>query len=222
MNELLPQKQSGWRGSEDLWLNAAYALLIEKGVDAVKVMPLARTLGLSRTSFYGHFTSREALLDALIARWQDKNTGNLIRQTRAAADTITEAVFNLFDCWLRPDLFDARLDFAIRNWALGDPALRAVLERTDTERTAALCAMFERFGYDPADARVRAHTIYYTQIGYISMMVSEPTDIRVVRAPHYVEVFSGKRPSEAEIKRFGARHLPRSGSGSGRRRAAKV
>src|SRR5690554_740400 len=143
MNELLPQKQSGWRGSEDLWLNAAYALLIEKGVDAVKVMPLARTLGLSRTSFYGHFTSREALLDALIARWQDKNTGNLIRQTRAAADTVTEAVFNLFDCWLRPDLFDARLDFAIRNWALGDPALRAVLERTDTERTAALCAMFE-------------------------------------------------------------------------------
>ncbi|MDX5402737.1 MAG: TetR/AcrR family transcriptional regulator, partial [Rhodobacterales bacterium] len=49
MNEYSPQKKSGWRGSEDLWLGAAYDLLIEKGVDAVKVLPLAQTLGLSRT-----------------------------------------------------------------------------------------------------------------------------------------------------------------------------
>ena len=75
-----PQKKSGWRGSEDLWLNAAYDLLIDKGVDAVKVLPLAETLGLSRTSFYGHFDSREALLAALVSRWRDRNTGNLIRQ----------------------------------------------------------------------------------------------------------------------------------------------
>jgi AcrR family transcriptional regulator len=209
MTDHPPEKKSGWRGSEDLWLNAAYDLLIEKGVDAVKVLPLAQTLGLSRTSFYGHFDSREALLAALVTRWRDKNTGNLIRQTQAYAETITEAVFNIFDCWLRPDLFDARLDHAIRNWALGDPALRAVLERNDGERIDAIAAMFERFGHAPEDARIRAFTIYYTQVGYVAMMVQEDTQTRVDRMPNYIEVFTGQSPTEAEVDRFRARHLPR-------------
>ncbi len=217
MNEQSPEKKSGWRGSEDLWLNAAYDLLIEKGVDAVKVMPLAQTLGLSRTSFYGHFDSREALLAALVTRWRDKNTGNLIGQTRAYAETITEAVFNIFDCWLRPDLFDARLDHAIRNWALGDPALRAILEGNDADRIDAIAAMFERFGYTAEDARIRAFTIYYTQVGYVSMMVQEDTQVRVDRMPNYIEVFTGRSPTASEVERFRARHLPPAGQARRRR-----
>ena len=218
MTDQPPEKKSGWRGSEDLWLNAAYDLLIEKGVDAVKVLPLAQTLGLSRTSFYGHFDSREALLAALVTRWRDKNTGNLIRQTQAYAETITEAVFNIFDCWLRPDLFDARLDHAIRNWALGDPDLRGILERNDGERIDAIAAMFERFGYAPEDARIRAFTIYYTQVGYVAMMVQEETQVRVDRMPNYIEVFTGRSPTPSEVERFRARH--RQPTGPARRRSA--
>lgn len=206
MSGLAPEKTSGWRGSEELWLDAAYRMLIETGVESVKVMPLAKRLNMSRTSFYGHFESRAALLEALIAKWQAKNTGNLIARTAAGAGTIAEAIFNLFDCWLNPDLFDDKLDFAIRNWALSDPALKPVLERTDNDRIDAITAMFERFGYDPEEARVRAHTVYYTQIGYISMMVSEPREVRVRRMPLYVETFTGTRPTPAEMSRFAARH----------------
>jgi AcrR family transcriptional regulator len=203
---MILEKQSGWRGSEDLWLDAAYAVLIEGGVDQVKVLPLAERLGLSRTSFYGHFDSREALLDALVARWEAKNTGNLIARTEAFAESIAEALFNLFDCWLDPDLFDARFDFAIRNWALGDPALREVLEATDKARIEAICTMFQHHGYSADQARVRAYTVYYTQIGYISMMVSEAVDLRIQRMPIYVETFSGQSATAAELTRFLARH----------------
>jgi AcrR family transcriptional regulator len=199
-------RQTGWRGSEDLWLDAAYALLIEGGVDAVKVMPLAESLGMSRTSFYGHFDSREALLDALIARWKAKNTGNLIAQTEAYAESMPEALFNLFDCWLRPDLFDARFDFAIRTWALGDPALKAILEEVDQQRIEAIAAMFARHGFGEEQARVRAYAVYYTQIGYISMMVVEPVELRIQRMPLYIETFTGISPTEAEVARFSARH----------------
>ena len=154
------------RGSEDLWLGAAYEVLVTNGVDAVKVMPLAQMLGLSRTSFYWHFKDREALLAALLDRWEAQNTGNLVARTEAYAESINEALYNLFDCWLTRDLFDSRLDFA------------------DT----------------------RAHTVYYTQIGYISMMVAEPRDIRIARMPAYVENFSGHPPTPAETDRFMARH----------------
>lgn len=199
-------RKTGWRGSEELWLDAAYDVLIEAGVDQVKVGPLAKRLGLSRTSFYGHFDSREALLTALIARWEAQNTGNLVARCEAYADTIAEGLFNLFDCWLDPALFDARFDFAIRTWALGDPALRSVLEDSDRARITAIAALFSRFGYDDEQSRVRAYTVYYTQIGYISMMVVETVDQRIQRMPLYIETFTGIRPTEAETARFSSRH----------------
>lgn len=206
MDGTATDKQTGWRGSEDLWLDAAYEMLVENGVDAVKVMPLAERLGLSRTSFYGHFESRQALLDALVARWREHNTGRLVERTRAYAESIGEAMFNLFDCWLRPELFDARFDFAIRTWALADPAVKAVLEDADRERIDAIAEMFARHGYAEDQARVRAYAVYYTQIGYISMMVVEPVSLRIRRMPLYIETFTGVAPTEAEVARFAARH----------------
>ena len=78
----LSATESGWRGSPDLWLGAAYEALLELGVDAVKILPLAKKLGLSRTSFYWFFKDREELLAALVTQWRDKNTGNLVRRRK--------------------------------------------------------------------------------------------------------------------------------------------
>ncbi|OMH30537.1 TetR/AcrR family transcriptional regulator [Motiliproteus sp. MSK22-1] len=202
-------KQSGWRGSEDLWLDEAYKMLVESGVESVKVMPLAKALNMSRTSFYWHFEHREALLNALIQRWEKKNTGNLISQTERYAESISEAVLNLFDCWINPDLFDARMDFAIRNWAQQAPDLKKTLEHTDQERINAIRAMFTRFDFSEEQADTRAHTVYYTQIGYISMMVEEPLSRRLKRIPAYIETFTGSYPTESEIARFESRHQSR-------------
>ena len=199
--------ERGWRGSADVWLDAAYQMLVEGGVDAVKVMPLAQRLGLSRTSFYWHFVDREALLDGLVARWQSQNTVNLVTQTEIPAKTITEAILNLFDCWIRADLFDSRLEFAIRTWALTDPALARTLAQADAARIAAIKAMFLRFGYLDAEADIRAHTVYLTQIGYISMRVDEPLLPRLDRIPPYAMTFAGKPSSAVEIAAFRARHI---------------
>lgn len=194
------------RGSEEIWLEAAYEVLTRSGVEAVKVMPLAKKLGLTRTSFYWHFKDREALLEAMIRRWEDKNTGNLVAQTCAYAESISEAMFNLFDCWLDQELFDARLDLAIRNWARNDDALLQRLEKSDAKRAEAINAMFRRFGFSEIQAEVRTGTVIYTQIGYISMRIRESLEMRVARMPDYVEVFTGQTPTVSEIRRFKSRH----------------
>ncbi|MFT4607174.1 MAG: AcrR family transcriptional regulator [Urechidicola sp.] len=199
-------KKNNARGSEIVWLDAAHDLLIESGVESVKIMSLANQLALSRTSFYWHFSDREALLDELIKRWEKKNTGNLVARTQLYAESITEAVLNLFDCWVDPELFDARMDFAIRNWAHQSDKLKAILEKDDEERINAIHAMFVHFGFSQAQADVRAHTVYYTQIGYISMMIEESLTQRLKRVPDYVESFSGKLPTENELARFISRH----------------
>ena len=202
------QQERGWRGSAELWLDAAYDLLVEGGVEAVKVMPLAAKLGLSRTSFYWHFADREALLAGLVARWQSQNTANLIARTTAPAGSVAEAMLNVNDCWITPALFDSKMEFAIRTWALTDSDLAEVLKGVDEVRIHALTAMFETYSVPPLEARIRAQTVYLTQVGYIAMRTEEPLELRLQRIPDYVLIFTGQAPTEAELARFRARHLP--------------
>lgn len=202
----LDRTDRSWRGTPDLWLDAAYDLLVEAGVEAVKVMPLAQRLGLSRTSFYWHFPDREALLAGLVARWRAKNTGTLVARCEAPAATISEAMLNLIDCWVDPALFDSRLEFAMRTWALTDAAVKSAMADADAIRLAAITALFSRFGYGETEADTRARTLYLTQVGYIAVGSEESFDIRMGRIPAYVLTFSGVAPSPAEIAAFRARH----------------
>lgn len=194
------------RASETMWLDAALELLVTSGVDGVKIMPLAGHLGLTRTGFYHHFRDREALLDAMIKRWEDKNTGNLVAQCALYAETICEAMFNLQDCWFQKDLFDAQLDRAIRNWADHDAALKRRVDDADAQRKTAIKSMFKRYGYAPDDAEVRTMAILYTQVGYIAMEIKEEPTGRIDRVPRYVELFTGQTPSNSEIRRFRSRN----------------
>lgn len=198
--------QTGWRGSAELWLGAAQQALLDGGIEAVKIQPLAQTLKLSRTSFYWFFKDREQLLAALLGRWRDKNTGSLVRQAAAYAENLAEAMLNLMDCWLDPELFDQRLEFAVRSWALQSPEVLAQVRRADGERLDALVAMLVRFGTPPHLAEVRARTTYLTQIGYISMQSDEDLATRLSRIAAYVEIFTGQVPTEQDMARFLARH----------------
>ncbi|WP_025854568.1 TetR/AcrR family transcriptional regulator [Pseudomonas sp. CHM02] len=195
-------QDTGWRGSVDVWLDAAYAALKASGIDAVRVMPLAKQLGLSRTSFYWFYEDREQLLAALLARWRDKNTGNLVRQCESYAESISEAILNVFECWLNPELFDSQFEFAVRSWAMQSADVSAEIALADDTRINALAGMFRRFGYDDEAADVRARTIYLTQIGYISMKTTEDVVVRFRRIPQYVSVFTGKALKRRELDRF--------------------
>jgi AcrR family transcriptional regulator len=198
--------ETGWRGSQEGWLEAAYEALIISGVEAVKIQPLAKKLKLSRTSFYWFFEDREQLLAALIARWRDKNTGNLVRQSEAYAESVAEAILNVFDCWLDTALFDSQFEFAIRSWALQSPDILAEVNAADQARIQAMAKMFVRFGFKDITADVRARTLYLTQIGYISMQTAEDVATRLTRIPDYVEIFTGVAPQQRELDRFFARH----------------
>ncbi|WP_018075821.1 TetR/AcrR family transcriptional regulator [Novosphingobium nitrogenifigens] len=194
------------RGSRDLWLDAACEMLLQQGVASVMILPLSKRLNLSRTSFYWFFADREELLDALIERWRDRNTGAVCRQMEAYAESAGEGVLNLFDCWLDPRLFDTKFEFAVRSWALQSDAVAAEIKAADNQRLEAITAMLTRFGYAPVEADVRARTIYLTQIGYITMQTEETLDVRMKRIPTYVEIFTGRVAEKRELDRFYGRH----------------
>lgn len=210
------------RGSLEAWLGGAYRSLIESGIEAVRIAPLAKRVRLSRTSFYWFFKDREKLLLALIERWRAQNTGNLVKQTASYAESVTEATLNVFDCWLDRKLFDSELEFAMRSWALQSAKVAAEIGAADTERLDALKKMFIRFGYEAQSADVRARTFYLTQIGYISMKTREDLPSRMSRIASYVEIFTGQAPQQRELARFFARHGYTGRQLTGRRRIKRA
>ncbi len=200
--------ETGWRGSRELWLDAAYGALVEGGIDAVKIQPLAARLALSRTSFYWFFKDRAALLEALAELWAARTTAPLIAACEGYAATETEAMLTVTAGFL-DETFDSRLEFAARGWALQDPAMRARLHEADSRRLEALVAMLMRWGHDPLDADVRARAIYLVQIGYIAMQTAESLETRIPRVANYVEIFTGRSPTDEELARFRALVLSR-------------
>jgi AcrR family transcriptional regulator len=201
---MMDDAETGWRGSHEGWVTAAYQALIDQGIEAVKIQPLAAGLRLSRTSFYWFFKDRAELLVALLDMWAGRTTAPLVAAARAYAASETEAMLNVTGCLMSSARFDARLESAVRGWALQDVSVLERLRAADMERLTALQSMLQRWGHDAADADVRARAIYLTQIGYIAMQTRETMETRIPRVPHYVEIFCGQRPTEQEMARFSA------------------
>ena len=205
----MEQVEIAWRGSQEAWLEAAYDLLLESGVDSVKILSLANKLKLSRTSFYWFFKDRDELLAGLLTMWRDKNTGSFVRQANAYADSLVEALLNVSDCWFDDALFDAKFEFAVRSWSLQSTKVQSEVRKADDQRLKALSGVFLRYGFSEEVADVRARAVYLTQIGYISMQTTEDIKLRMKRMPIYMEVFTDLVPTPKEIDRFQARHQQR-------------
>ena len=192
----------------DDWLEAAYAMLVRSGVESVKIQSLAKALNTSRTSFYWFFKDRNALLDRLVERWKEQNTNSLIHQCERYADSVVEAMLNVFDCWLDESLFDSECEYAVRHWAMQSPEVAKAVALADEQRLEALIRMLMRYGYSEHEAGVRARTTYLTQIGYISMHTRETLEERIGRVAEYVEVFTGQPCRRSDLERFVSRHAP--------------
>ncbi|NIZ14802.1 TetR/AcrR family transcriptional regulator [Phaeobacter sp. HF9A] len=184
------------------WLKQGMDVLIRDGVERVKVLALAEAMGVSRSSFYWYFKSRQDLLDALLTLWEETNTAGLLSQAALPAPRVTGAVLNVFHCIANPELFNTALDFAIRDWARRSDAVRARMRAGDARRVAGLTEMFARYGCDEKEAVTRAKVLYYMQLGYDMAEPEESHEYRLEMTPEYLKVFTGEAPTEAELADF--------------------
>ncbi len=190
------------RVSRDDWVQAALGALVDAGIGRVKVAVLAEELGVARSSFYWYFAGRDDLEAALLDVWEARNLAPIIDRAARPAPTVTTAVLGLFECWADPDLFDHRLEFAVREWARRDDAVRGRLEGADARRIEAIAELHRRYG-DPDDvATVRARVQYHSQIGMHALGVDESVDERLRMVPTYVRIFTGVEANRAELVAF--------------------
>jgi len=193
------------RASAGNWLAVARDVLIERGVDHVRIVTLADRLGVSRSSFYWFWRDRAALLTALIDLWRQSNRQEILRQAEAPSDDITDAVLNVFECWTMLSNFDPRLDFAMREWSRRDPVLQRTVREDDAACVEAIRGMFKRHGYDDTDAFVRARIVYFTQIGYHAVEPGDSEPERALLTNDYLRAFTGVTAAPDRITAYHAR-----------------
>jgi AcrR family transcriptional regulator len=144
--------------SRETWLNAAYAVLEQEGVDRIRIERLGRLLGLSKGSFYGQFANRDALLDALLAHWRSE----MLRYVAVARAHLTADPLDNLAFVLRLVDRNALLkyDSAVRVWARADKAVAAVVREIDEARMAYLRDVFAVGDLTGPDIAARSEAFY--------------------------------------------------------------
>lgn len=157
--------RSARRLGRDDWLSAALNTLNERGIQHVKALPLSRSLGVTRGSFYWHFKSRADLLRQVLAHWERSQTDDVIRRVEAVQGTARQRLH----CMCRDVLFRKynRYEVAVRAWAMADPAARAVVRRVDRKRARFIAGLFAAGGCSPAEAESAAKVL-------LSFLMVEP------------------------------------------------
>jgi AcrR family transcriptional regulator len=148
------------------WEQAALDTLAESGLAAVAVEPLARRLGVTKGSFYWHFATREALIQAALERWERSDEQEVLAPIEKVADP-RERVRELIRqvSHKRP----SHAVFAALIKALDQPLIGPVIERVSQRRLEFVSRAFHQAGFDAATAANRARLAYSAYVGFIQL-----------------------------------------------------
>jgi AcrR family transcriptional regulator len=152
-------------GRQD-WVQAALETFVEKGIEAVKVDVLAKSLKITRGSFYWHFKNLDDLLVAIIQEWQAVDTEDAIEQVEKISGTPKQQLLHLFEIAAKDD---NRLEKAMRIWAIHDVRAMASIERVDKQRLEYLQHLFLKIGFSQPDAALRAQVTYSVKLGWVTI-----------------------------------------------------
>jgi AcrR family transcriptional regulator len=149
--------------SRNDWLRAGLRQLARVGIDGVRVEPLAQEMGVTKGSFYWHFSDRAELLDAMLDEWAETATEAVIAQAETAGSGPHARLERLTT--IATEGFDAELELALRDWGRRDSAVAAVLDEVDGRRMEYLRKLLRESGFEAAEAEARAFLLYSALLG---------------------------------------------------------
>ncbi|RYI35462.1 MAG: TetR/AcrR family transcriptional regulator [Acetobacteraceae bacterium] len=163
MTEAAPR--SG-RLSADDWAREALDQIAEQGVASVAVEPLARRLGVTKGSFYWHFPSRDALLQAALERWETAEQEVVFGSLEAVTDPRERlrALFQLVAHEMKSHIIYSEL-----LKALDHPTVSPVIGRVSQRRLDYLTASFRQAGLSRTASQHRARLAYAAYVGFLQL-----------------------------------------------------
>jgi AcrR family transcriptional regulator len=158
--------------SADDWAREALELIAEAGVQSMAIEPLARRMGITKGSFYWHFSSREELLERALGRWEEHDSRNL-NNSLGEIDHPRDRLVSFFRRVGREKL--THEVYSELCAAAGHAQVEPVLERVAQRRMKHLSLAFEELGFDPVTARNQARMTYSVYLGFLQLQRQHQT-----------------------------------------------
>jgi AcrR family transcriptional regulator len=150
----------------DDWVAAANELLASENVQGVQVAALCQRLGVTKGSFYWHFSGREALLRGLLDSWRRRMTIEVVSRVSRAALGAGATLRSLLSLPRRA--FSARgtsIEMSVRDWARRDATAHQALQEVDQIRLEFFEQIFRQLQFSAPQARLRAYLAYSIMMG---------------------------------------------------------
>jgi AcrR family transcriptional regulator len=163
--------------TKDDWLRAAMELLRTRGIGGVRVLPLAKGLGVSRGSFYWHFEDRDDLLRSMLDWWDREMTDTVIQVSNEERRSPRTRLMAVAEDVIR--FRRNRYDTAIRSWAEGDKRVAKTLKRVVRKRLDYVTSLFREAGFSPAEARARGDLLAVYIMSEDSILADETLETRL-------------------------------------------
>jgi len=150
------------------WLQAGFRALTKAGPQALKAEPLAKSLKVSKGSFYWHFKDIKTFKAAMISYWEQAATADVIAQINGGTANPTEKLYTLAQ--RSTELPSASYggpssESAIRDWGKYDPNIAKIVSKIDAQRIAFTEALFLEAGHKKTQASQSARLLYSALIG---------------------------------------------------------
>jgi AcrR family transcriptional regulator len=144
------------------WIDAGLKALAKSGFSALKAEPLAKSLGVSRGSFYWHFADIGAFHAAILKAWREVAAEAIIANVEAVSERE-----NALAVLLRR-VFSEKLvlERAVRSWAAFDAAAKSAVQAIDRRRLDYVETLIRARGVAPDKAQARAQILYWAFLGY--------------------------------------------------------
>jgi AcrR family transcriptional regulator len=143
------------------WIDFALKTLAREGAEALKADVLARKRGVTRGSFYWHFSELGDFHARVIARWREIATEAIIAGL-ARYDTPDKRLAALLRAAFS---HDARLEVRMRAWADTNAQAARALAAVDRRRTRYIERLLVGAGLPRPVAATRARLLYWAYLG---------------------------------------------------------
>jgi AcrR family transcriptional regulator len=149
------------------WVAVAVEALVEGGVAAVAVEPLALRLGATKGSFYHHFENRDALISAALDAWEQSQTEEVIQRLQLIPDPRERLRAVMTAAFM--DRIGGVRDAALLGSAT-DPLIKPVVARVTARRVRYFTETYAQMGMPKAQARRRALLLYTAYLGFFEYL----------------------------------------------------
>lgn len=158
--------------TEEKWVQHGLRTLEEKGFEAIKAEPLAKSLKVSRGSFYWHFKDISVFQRAVLDLWRQSATLQVIEEI----DQLSNDTSRLRVLMRRAFNSDRNLERAVRAWAIPNPEAARVVALVDNERINYINDLLVAHDAADASARNKAVFLYWAYLG--QMMMANGNDMQ--------------------------------------------